>query len=182
MTIATWAAGSVVERAFTYRGHDRYAHLGLRVAPDEGDFGIKLCDATCDDPEWPIYREGLIDGLRRAAAAGLYRATITVTEVRIHPVDTRRGAFAMAAARCLNVAVAEVTRVPRGVPEGVLPRVTTTGRAAVEAALRAADPTEAASVLPPVRVRSLVTRPHLLSHSPAHGADVTEDTSEHRRG
>lgn len=131
MTAFTWAAGSVVERAYTYRGHDRYAHLGLRVAPDEGDFGLALHDATCDDPDWPIYREGLVDGLRRAASAeGMFWATVSVTEVRIHPIDTRRGAFATAAARCLNAAMAEVTRVPRALPEGLLPPVTTACREA----------------------------------------------------
>jgi Elongation factor G, domain IV len=131
MTASTWAAGSVVERAFTWRGHDRYAHLGLRVAPDEVDFGLLLCDAVCDDPEWPTYREGVVDGLRRAACAeGMFWATVTITELRIHEVDSRRSAFAMAAARCLNTAMAEVIRVARVVPEGVLPRVTKAGRAA----------------------------------------------------
>lgn len=233
MTAFTWAAGSVVERAYTCRGHDRYAHLGLRVAPDDGDFGLTLDDSACDDPDWPIYREGVVDGLRRAASfEGMFWAAVSITEVRIHPVDTRRSAFAVAAAQCLRAAMAEVTRVPRALPPGVMPPVTTAGReargvwegvslhveplspradspldwtarwgdidpeaqgwmtelvralregdapwvdveihthaalrrghghtrdglrAAVQAALRAADPTTGAAVLPPVRVRS----------------------------
>lgn len=129
MTVETWAAGSVVERAFTYRGHDRYAHLGLRVEPLVGAFGLTLHDAVCDDPEWPVYRLGVIDGLRQAAsAAGLYWASVSITALRIHPVDSRRSAFAMAAARCLNAIIAEVVRVPRAIPAGALPRVTSARR------------------------------------------------------
>ncbi len=129
MTVETWAAGSSVERAFTYRGHDRYAHLALRVAPDDGAFGLTLRDAPCDDPEWPLYRLGVVDGLRLAAAtAGMYWASVSITEVRVHPVDSRRSAFAMAAARCLNAIMTEVARVPREIPPRALPRVMTARR------------------------------------------------------
>ena len=125
MTVETWAAGSVVERAFTYRGRDRYAHLGLRVEPLDGAFGLTLLDAVCEDPDWPVYRLGVIDGLRLAAsAAGLYWASVSITALRIHPIDSRRSAFAMAASRCLSAIVAEVARVPRAIPAGALPRVT----------------------------------------------------------
>lgn len=137
MATETWAAGAVIERAFTYRGHDRYAHLALCVSPDEGAFGITLHDAVCDDPDWAIYRQGVIDGLRGAACAlGLCWACVRITEVRVHPVDSGSAAFAMAAARCLNAIAAELARVPREIPPGALARVTTARREVSVAGLR----------------------------------------------
>jgi hypothetical protein len=53
MTASTWAAGSVVERAFTWRGHDRYAHLGLRVAVEAA---LRAADPTEEDAVLPPVR------------------------------------------------------------------------------------------------------------------------------